>query len=144
VLLAGVRGRGSLLLHAWPFFFYLAWLHLLHTPGTYLAGGWITREGAEAFALYSARLANLILLGRWLSGRFPWQWAGRSRSPYLQGFLLALPLLSDLFRPSLELGRDVIRRLSSGRFKGVFATAFAAWKAKMETAAAGEAHETPP
>ncbi len=130
-----VRDRARILFHAWPFFFYLAWLHLFHTPGAYLWGESITREGVRQFALYSVRLADLILLGRWLSGRFPWQWAGKSRSPYLQGFLLSLPLFTDLFRPSLEFGREMARRLWAGQRKGVLAPAFEAWREKMEAAA---------
>jgi hypothetical protein len=135
VLLILARDRGRMLLHSWPFFFYLAWLHLFHTPGAYLFGEWITREGAYRFGLYSVRLANLILLGRWLSGKFPWQWAGRSRSPYLQGFLLSLPLLAGLFKPSLEFGREMIRRLLAGERKGVLEPAFDCWRDKMREAA---------
>ncbi|MEO7426787.1 MAG: Gx transporter family protein [Fibrobacteria bacterium] len=135
-LLAALVGqRFRILFQAWPFFFYLAWLHLFHTPGAYLWGEWITREGLHQFGAYALRLSNLILLGRWLSGHFPWQWAGRSRSPYLQGFLLALPLFTDLFRPSLEFGREMIRRLWAGQRKGVLAPAFDSWRAKMESAA---------
>ncbi|MDB5106673.1 MAG: hypothetical protein JWP91_4362 [Fibrobacteres bacterium] len=132
---AGRRGGGRLLLHAWPFFFYLGWLHLFHTSGAYVLGETITREGASNFALYSLRLANLILLGRWLSERFPWQWAGRSRSPYLRGFLLSLPLLPDLFRPSLEFGKEMIRRLASGQRAGVLEPAFESWRRKMAASA---------
>ncbi|MDB5051758.1 MAG: hypothetical protein JWO30_4829 [Fibrobacteres bacterium] len=135
ILLILMKDRGRILLHAWPFFFYLAWLHLFHTSGAYLLGEWVTREGAYRFALYAARLANLILLGRWLSGRFPWQWAGRSRSPYLRGFLLSLPLFADLFKPSLEFGREMIRRLLAGQRKGVLAPAFDSWREKMQGAA---------
>ncbi|HKP98278.1 MAG TPA: Gx transporter family protein [Fibrobacteria bacterium] len=135
VLLVAVRDRGRMLLHSWPFFFYLAWLHLFHTSGAYLWGEWITREGARDFALYAARLANLILLGRWLSSRFPWQWAGRPRSPYLRGFLLALPLMADLLKPSLQAGRDMLRNVRAGRRTGVLAPAFASWRGRMREAA---------
>lgn len=133
-LLPLVPGRVAVLAQAWPFFFYLAWLHLFHTPGAYLWGP-ITREGAEAFALYALRLANLMLLGRWAAPRFPWQWAARSRSPYLQGFLLCLPLLAEAFRPSLEFGRDVLKGLAAGKRDGILAPAFAAWRRKLEAAA---------
>jgi uncharacterized membrane protein len=135
LLLFAVPGRGPLLLHSWPFFFYLAWLHLFHTSGAYVVGDWITREGALRFAEYSVRLANLILLGRWLSARLPWRWAERSRSPYLRGYLLSLPLLSDLFRPSLDLGREMIRGLLAGKRKGLLAPAFNAWQDRMRDAA---------
>ena len=135
VLLILVRDRIRMLVNAWPFFFYLAWLHLFHTSGAYIVGEWITREGAGNFAVYAVRLADLILLGRWLSARFPWQWAGRSRSPYLQGFLLTLPLLPDMFAPSLVLGKDILRALAAGKRSGALAPAFAAWKGRMAEAA---------
>jgi uncharacterized membrane protein len=136
LLMAAVPGRFRLLWNTWPFFFYLAWLHLFHSSGEYLFGDWITREGARNFALYSIRLANLILLGRWLARRLPWQWMGRSRSPYLQGFLLALPLLPELFAPSLRLGKDILRGLAAGKRAGALAPAFEIWKTKMAEAAA--------
>lgn len=135
VLLASVPGRFRLLWNTWPFFFYLAWLHLFRTSGEYLIGEWITREGVLNFALYSARLANLILLGRWLSRRFPWQWMGFSKSPYIQGFLLVLPLLPDIFRPSLRLGKDILRSLMAGKRAGALAPAFETWKDRMAEAA---------
>jgi uncharacterized membrane protein len=135
ILLAAVPGRFRLLWNTWPFFFYLAWLHLFHTSGEYLVGEWITREGTMNFALYSIRLANLILLGRWLARRLPWQWMGSSRSPYLQGFLLALPLLPELFAPSLRLGKDILRGLAAGKRAGALAPAFETWKTRMAEAA---------
>jgi uncharacterized membrane protein len=135
LLLVLVRDRLRMLWHAWPFFFYLAWLHLFHTSGTYWIGESITHEGARNFAIYSVRLANLILLGRWLSLRFPWQWMANPRSAYLQGLLLALPLLPDLFRASLELGGRMLRGMLRGQRTGVLAPAFEAWKGRMAEAA---------
>jgi uncharacterized membrane protein len=131
VLLWLSRDRGKLLFAAWPFFFYLAWLHLFHTPGEYVFRDWVTREGLLRFGLNALRLANFILLGRWLSGKFPWRLARRSESPYLQGFLLSLPLLANMFESSLEFGREIGRRLWAGERKGILTPAFEAWRKKM-------------
>lgn len=137
------RDRGKALLVAWPFLFYLAWLHLFHTSGEYLIGDWVTREGLRDFVCHAARLGNLILLGRWVSRRFPWQWTRHSQSGstgrqslYVQGFLLALPLLPNLFKPSLELGRIVVRKLWTGNHTDAMSPAFSAWRNLLEVPAA--------
>jgi uncharacterized membrane protein len=129
--------RGKLLLAAWPFFFYVAYLHLFHTPGEFLFRDWITYEGLTQFLVNFLRLANSILLGRWLSKRFPWKLAERSESPYLQGFLISLPLLTNIFGSSMEFGREMIRRLKAGQRKGILSHAFEAWQKKMEIAVEG-------
>ncbi len=134
LLIMAVPGRGRILLQAWPFFFYLAWLHLLHTPGAYVAGGWLTREGIDHFLAYATRLAALILAGRWLTLRFPWQWARNPRSIWLRGFLLALPMMADIFPSSLAFGREALRRISAGT-GGAFAPALTAWRERMLEAA---------
>lgn len=137
-----IRDRFRHLIRAWPFFFYLAWLHLFQGEGEFWLGEWVTREGASTFALYSLRLANFILLGRWLTAHLPWDWARDSASPYLRGFLLTLPLLSDLFAPSMEMGRQVIRDWRKGKRGGILAAAFATWRERMDAAgrnAAGKA-----
>ena len=133
-LLSLSQDRGKLLLAAWPFFFYLVWLHLFHTPGEYLFRDWITREGLNACGIHVLRLGNYILLGRWLTRQFPWRPGVNSQSPYLQGFLLALPLLANMFESSLEFGREIGRRLWAGQRKGVLTPAFEAWQKKMEAA----------
>lgn len=138
-----VRDRFRQLLRAWPFFFYLAWLHLFQGEGAYWLGDWVTHEGARAFALHAVRLANFILLGRWLTARLPWGRVREPASPYLRGFLLAMPLLSDLTAPSLEMGRQVIRDWRNGKRKGILAPAFAAWRTRMEAAGRAAAGKTP-
>ncbi len=138
LLLATSRDRGKILWQSWPFFFYLAYLDLFHTQGVYWIGDWITREGAARFVLQTARLANFILLGRWLSVHFPWGWARRSQSPYLQGFLFSLPLMSGIFKSSLEFGREMGRRLWSGQREGILTHAFDAWRNRMHAAAVSE------
>jgi hypothetical protein len=60
----------------------------------------------------------------------------------LRGFLLCLPLLAGVFKPSLAFGRDLFRGLATGRRHGVLAPAFAAWRRKLE-AAAEEASRKP-
>jgi len=132
ILLLLAPDRGRLLLAAWPFFFYIAWLHLFHTPGEYLFKDWITYEGLMRFALNALRLANTLLLGRWLSRKFPWKLAERSESPYLQGFLLSLPMLANMFESSLEFGKEMGRRLLAGQRKGILTPAFEAWRSRME------------
>ena len=137
------RGGARMVFLAWPFFFYLAWLHLFRTPGQFLIGEWITREGVVQFSVHAARPANFILLGRWLAGHFPWQWAGNSRSPYLRGFLLSLPLLPALVESSLKSGKEMFRRIRAGRRQGLLAPAFETWRKRMDEASA-EARDKPP
>ena len=132
ILLLISKDKGKLLLAAWPFFIYLAWLHLFNTPGQYLYKDWITVEGLNHFSLNALRLANTILLGRLLSKHFPWKWAEGSKSPYLQGFLLSLPLLPEIFSLSLEFGREMFRRLRRGEREGFLSHAFEAWRIKLE------------
>jgi uncharacterized membrane protein len=133
--------RGKLLIAAWPFFFYLAFLHLFHTPGEYLFRDWVTYEGLSLFAVNSLRLANTILLGRMLSQKFPWQLAENSKSPYLQGFLLSLPLLTNMFESSLEFGREIGRRLLKGQRKGLLTPAFEAWRLRMDAGEMGDLNQ---
>lgn len=144
VLLLLSPDRGKLLIAAWPFFFYIAWLHLFHTPGEYLFRDWVTYEGLGRFASNALRLANTLLLGRWLSRKFPWKLAERSESPYLQGFLLSLPMLANMFESSLEFGREMGRRLLAGQRRGILTPAFEAWRARMEAAARPSESQSPP
>jgi uncharacterized membrane protein len=128
------KDHGKTLIPAWPFFFYVAYLHLFHTPGEFLFKDWITYEGASLFGINALRLANTILLGRWLSKRFPWKLAEQSKSPYLQGFLLSLPLLTNIFGSSMQFGREIMRKFMSGHRKGILTPAFEAWQSRMEDA----------
>jgi uncharacterized membrane protein len=104
--LRGVLRAGLLnLARAWPWFLYLAWLHLLLGEGAYLPGGFITREGLHDFLWFGARLAGLILLGPHLAAAFPKRWLAGSASPYARGTLAVLPLLPGLHGAAIGAGR---------------------------------------
>ncbi len=124
--------RGKRLIAAWPFFFYIAYLHLFHTPGKFFFRDWVTYEGLSQFGVNSLRLANTILLGRMLSQKFPWKLARNAKSPYLQGFLMSLPLLTNMFESSMEFGRVIGRQFLKGQRKGLLTPAFEAWRTKMD------------
>lgn len=106
------------ILRAWPWFFYLAWLHLFFGDGEYLAGGFVTRPGAEAFLLYAARLASLVLLGPHLAESFPRHWLTGRASPYARGLVATLPLLPGLHAAALGAGRAFFRALKEGEAVG--------------------------
>lgn len=115
LLRTGIRG----ILRAWPWYLYLAWLHLLLGEGEYLAGGWVTRQGAEAFLLHGSRLAALVLLGPHLAAAFPRRWLSGSASPYARGLLAALPALPGLHASALASGRSFLGALRGRREAGV-------------------------
>lgn len=108
----GVLRQGlANLLRGWPWFFYLAWLHLLLGEGEYLWGAWVTRPGAEAFLHYGARLAGLILLGPHLAASFPRHWLAGSASPYVRGLVASLPMLPGLHGAAVGAGKAFFRAL---------------------------------
>lgn len=132
-LLAAVSGSKGwrLLRQGWPYFLFLAWLHLLRTPGTLVIGDWITREGLDAFALHALRLANVMLAGRQISEHLPWRPLASRESLYLRGFFLALPLMPTLFPRSLAAGREMLAELRAGRTKGLLARPLSDWRKEM-------------
>jgi len=103
-------------IYAWPFFFYIAWLHLFRTDGVYIFKDWITRQGIDHFLFYSLRTTNLILCGQWLSRYIPFLLNNRRPNPYLEGMGFALPLLPTLFGLSLSMGRTFFRQLRRREF----------------------------
>jgi uncharacterized membrane protein len=117
-LLLGIsRLRGmKVLYYAWPFYFYLAWLHLFRTDGIYVFRDWITREGLDSFIYYSLRTTNIILCGQWLSRYITGIWKHTMGNFYLNGVGYALPLLPALFGLSLALGRDFFRQMRHRNF----------------------------
>lgn len=133
LMFAAISGRDGArtLRQAWPFFFFLAWLHLLRTPGTMLPGGWTTREGLHAFILHGLRLGNLILAGKLASSNIPWRWLGRRESIYIRGFTLALPLMPTLFPRSIALGKEILGDLKAGRRENLLAKPLRAWRLEM-------------
>lgn len=110
--LRGRLGEGFLnLARGWPWFLYLAWLHLLFGEGEYLAGAWVTRPGLEAFLAYGARLASLILLGPHLAASFPRRDLAGARAAWVRGMVAALPLLPGLHAAAMGSGRALLRSL---------------------------------
>ncbi len=132
LMILGVRDKGKILISAWPFFFYLGSLHLFQTPGEYWLGDWVTHEGVHQFLIQGMRLASTILLGRWLSQKFPWSLLNRGNSLYLQGFLISLPLLSNMFPSSMQFGKKLFLQVRSGNFRNLLTPAFTAWTERME------------
>lgn len=116
----GMLGKGLInLARSWPWFLYLAWLHLLLGDGEYLWGSWVTRPGAEAFLFYGARLGALVLLGPHLALSFPGHWLAGSVSPYVRGLVAALPLLPGLHGAAVGAGKAFFRALRGGGEAGV-------------------------
>lgn len=126
----GYKSALKMLLAAWPLFFYLAWLHLFHTPGRLMTLG-MTHEGISALGLHGLRLLNLIVVGRWLAQTLPLGWMRHSSKPYFRGFLLAVPLLPGLFSFSLAAGKQVARRWFRGERENLLTPLFDAWKQNL-------------
>jgi len=107
-LFAGLRRRTkdlSLLVQAWPFFFFLAWFHLLDTPGHLLGGSGVTREGVESFLVHAGRLGVFLLAGRNLFRILPWG-SFLAGSPWARATSIALPVLPRLFQAATSAARE--------------------------------------
>ena len=115
---AAARGgrRGlRILVQSWPYFAFLAWLHLLDTPGHFLSGSPVTREGLRSFAVHAARLAAFLLASQELVRWIPWRRLAPS-SLWARGIGLALPLLPGLFGSATRAARGWwTRRGEAGR-----------------------------
>lgn len=81
---------------SWPYFGFLAWLHLLETPGHLLSGTPVTAEGVRSFLLHGARLCSFLLVSQELSRLVPWTRIAPT-SLWARGIGMALPLLPGLF-----------------------------------------------
>lgn len=109
----------KILLFAWPFYFYIIWLHLFRTDGVYIVGEWITREGLEACIYYTLRTTNLILCGQWLSKYITVLMEKLKYNRYLEGVCFALPLLPSIFGMSIALGRDLFHKVKNRDFENL-------------------------
>lgn len=89
---------------SWPYFAFLAWLHLLETPGHFLSGTPVTVEGAKAFALHGARLCSFLFVSQELSRLVPWTRIAPT-SLWARGIGLALPLLPGLFPAAIKAAK---------------------------------------
>lgn len=94
-----------LLLQAWPFFFFLAWFHLLDTPGHLVGNTGITREGVDAFLVHAGRLGVFLLAGRNLFRVLPWG-SFLAGSPWARATSIALPVLPRLFQAATAAARE--------------------------------------
>jgi hypothetical protein len=95
----------SLLVQAWPFFFFLAWFHLLDTPGHLLGATGVTREGVESFLVHAGRLGVFLLGGRNLFRVLPWA-TFLAGSPWARATSIALPVLPRLFQAATTSARE--------------------------------------
>ena len=100
----GPRGC-RILWQSWPYFAFLAWLHLLDTPGHFLSGTSVTSEGLVSFARHAGRLASFLLASQELVRLVPWQRIAPG-SRWARGIGLALPLLPGLFPSATRSTRD--------------------------------------
>lgn len=117
VIVAFSRFRNiKVIYYAWPFYFYLAWLHLFRTDGIFIYKDWITREGLHNFILYAARTTNIIICGQWLAKYLSGMWRKTVGNFYLHSIGYALPLLPALFGLSLAMGKEFVKQMRSRKF----------------------------
>lgn len=107
------------LLYAWPFYFYISWLHLFRTDGVYIIGEWITQEGLDAFIYYTLRTTNVILCGQWLARYVPAVIRNLQRNRYLEGACFALPILPSIFGISIALGKELFGKIKKRDFENL-------------------------
>ncbi len=95
----------SLLVQAWPFFFFLGWFHLLDTPGHLIGVTGVTREGVNSFLVHAGRLGVFLLAGRNLFRILPWG-SFLAGSSWARATSIALPVLPRLFQASTAAARE--------------------------------------
>ncbi|MBU2515202.1 Gx transporter family protein [bacterium] len=109
----------KVLKYAWPFFFYIAWLHLFRTDGFYIYKDWITREGLEAFGFHAVRTVNIIICGQWLGSFVPYLFRAMPFNLHIKGIGYSLPLLPSIFGISISLGRDLFKQFKKREFSNL-------------------------
>lgn len=104
------------ILSTWPFLPYLAWFHLLETPGNLVAGSWVTHQGVHQFVVQTLRLWTFTAYGRILTSRLPWNRLLGMDASWARGLALALPRVPRLFPAATGAARDWWR---DGRRRGI-------------------------
>ncbi len=105
-----------LLKHSWPFYFYIAWLHLFRSDGVYILGEWITAEGMDSFLYYTLRTTNIIICGQWFARYIPALLKGVKANRFLEGTSYALPVLPAIFGLSIAMGKELLQKVKSRDF----------------------------
>lgn len=90
---------------AWPFFAWLAWIHL-PAPGHYLSWAPVSAEGVRNLARHAASLGAFLLAAQGLARSLPWDRLDRIDSTWARGLALALPCVGFLFPSALEAARS--------------------------------------
>ena len=125
LLVALAWGRGAVakaILATWPFLPYLAWFHLLGTPGDLLSGSSsITRQGLEQFALHALKLWAFTAWGRILTSHLPWSRLLSGQGRWTRGVALALPAMSRLLPAATSGARRWWREGRRGGLEGFLA-----------------------
>ncbi len=117
ILLMAIRKRHlKLLVFAWPFYLYLAWLHLFRTDGIFIVEEWITREGRDAFIFYSIRMTNIILCGQWIAQYLPFVIKRYRSNLYIMGTGYTLSILPAIFGISIAMGRELFINVKQRNF----------------------------
>ena len=124
---------------AWPFFFYIVWLHLFRTEGIFIYKDWITQEGLDNFVFYTVRTTSVIVCGQWLARFVPRLWKTFSGGVYLTGLGYALPLLPALFGLSIAMGKEFFQQLRKRNFENILNTVIERLERELaEISATGE------
>ena len=105
-----------LLKHSWPFYFYIAWLHLFRTEGVYVFREWITAEGLDSFLYYAFRTTNIIVCGQWFARYVPALLKSIKTNRFLEGTGFALPVLPAIFGLSIAMGKELLQKVKSREF----------------------------
>ena len=103
--------------YAWPFYFYLAWLHLFRTDGIYIYKDWITREGLDRFIFFTVRTTNIIICGQWLSRYISGVWRKISREFLYQKHRIRTATFTGAVRPQPGNGKGILSSNTKSKFR---------------------------